>query len=358
MSTAINLAREPRRIAVIKPSALGDIVHSLPVLTGLRRRFPNARLTWVVNRGYEPLLRGQPDLDEIVPFDRHLLRGSWLDGSLAYFEFLRRLRSRRFDLVIDLQCLLRTGIMALATGARCRIGLSSAREGARACYTHLVADERERDPLHAVDRYWRVAEALGARSAERHFRLAIEPAARQWAHQQLRGCPRPWLAIGVGARWLTKRWPPESFAELAARAQALTGGSALFVGSPDEAALSHSAAARLSGPVCQLAGKTTLPQLVAILAEADVMLANDTGPLHLAVALGRPVVAPFTCTLVQATGPYGQAERAVATSVACHGSYLKRCARMECMTELTPDRVWPTLEQVLLSWQQRSGLAA
>jgi lipopolysaccharide heptosyltransferase I len=355
---SITLRFTPRRIALIKPSALGDIVHSLPFLTALRRRFPRAHLAWVVNRGYEPLLRGHPDLDEIIPFDRNLLRRNWLKGGVEYFEFLRRLHGRRFDLVVDLQCLLRTGMMALATGARCRIGLSSAREGARLCYTHVIADQRERDSSHAVERYWRVAQALGVQSTQRHFRLAIDPQARQWAQQLLRSCPRPWLAVGVGARWLTKRWPPEHFAELIARAQAQTGATAIFVGAGDEAELSRHAAARLSGPVCQLAGKTTLPQLVALLAEVDVMLANDTGPLHLAVALGRAVVAPYTCTLISATGPYGQDERAVATGVACHGSYLKRCASMHCMQELTPDRLWPTLHQLLLSWQHRTSLAA
>jgi lipopolysaccharide heptosyltransferase I len=352
------LPSSPRRIAIIKPSALGDIVHSLPVLTALRRRFPHSTLSWIVNRVYVPLLKGHPDLDEIIPFDRHELRHNWLDGSMTYLTFLRRLRSRHFDLVLDLQCLLRTGIMALATGARCRVGLSSAREGAQLCYTHLIEDRREQDAAHAVDRYWRIAAALGSNSHERHFCVPIDPMAQEWAQEQLRGCPRPWLAAGVGARWLTKRWPPDYFAELLRRAQEQVGGTALFVGSPDEANLARQAAARLTGPVCQLAGKTTLPQMVALLAEVDVLLANDTGPLHLAVALGRPVVAPYTCTLVSATGPYGQEDRAVETAVDCQGSYLKRCPHMKCLAELTPDRLWPTLQQILIAWQHRTRQAA
>ena len=354
----IPLAAAPRRIALIKPSALGDIVHSLPVLTALRGRFPQAHLAWVVNRTYAPLLQGHPDLDEIIPFDRQVLkRRDWIAGGLASLDFLRRLRVRRFDLVIDLQCLLRTGLMALATGARCRVGLRSAREGAKLCYTHLVEDRRAAGVAHAVERYWRVAEALGIDSRERNFRLAIDPAAQAWVRHQLGGCPRPWLAVGVGSRWLTKRWPPESFAELVRRAQAQAGGTAIFVGAPGEADLARQAAARVPGPVCQLTGRTTLPQLVALLAEADVMLANDTGPLHLAVALGRPVVAPYTCTLARATGPYGQEDRAVETAVACRGSYLKRCPRMECMAELTPERLWPLLDEVLQTWQSRSRSA-
>jgi heptosyltransferase I len=157
--------------------------------------------------------------------------------------------------------------------------------------------------------------------------------------------------VGVGSRWLTKRWPPEHFAALVSRAQEVFGGAAIFVGSPEEADIAQQAVALLTGPTCQLAGRTTLPQLVALLAEADVMIANDTGPLHLAVALGRPVIAPYTCTLIERTGPYAQTG-AVATSVWCRGSYVKTCPRMECMAELTPARLWPALESILRTWQQ------
>src|SRR5437763_10977837 len=108
----------PRRLALIKPSALGDIMHSLPVLTALRRRFPHAHITWVVNRLYEPLLRGHPDLDATLPFDRQLMRGGWIRGALAFSRFLQDLRGCQFDLVLDLQGLLRTGLMSLASGAR------------------------------------------------------------------------------------------------------------------------------------------------------------------------------------------------------------------------------------------------
>jgi heptosyltransferase I len=144
---------------------------------------------------------------------------------------------------------------------------------------------------------------------------------------------------------------------LAKRAQSNFGGSAIFVGTPEEANLAQQAAMLVQGPVCQLAGITTLPQLVAVLAQADAMLANDTGPLHLAVALGRPVVAPYTCTRVEKTGPYGQMERAVETTVWCKGSYLKTCPRMECMADLTPDRLWPALEMILHTWQQQHRAA-
>src|SRR5262249_58666126 len=121
---------DARRIALIKPSALGDIVHSLPVLTALRHRFPHAHITWIVNRGYEPLLRGHRDLDDTLPFDRAATRNGWRRSLAYYRHFLSELRRRRFDLVIDLQGLLRSGLMAAASGAARRVGFSSAREGA------------------------------------------------------------------------------------------------------------------------------------------------------------------------------------------------------------------------------------
>src|SRR5438445_8857765 len=109
----IHLKKTPQRIAIIKPSALGDIAHSLPVLSALRQRFSAAHICWIVNRGYAPILEGHPDLNEIIPFDRGALRKSWLKGPWSFARFLQDLRSRRFDMVIDLQGLFRTGLMTL-----------------------------------------------------------------------------------------------------------------------------------------------------------------------------------------------------------------------------------------------------
>ncbi len=117
------------------------------------------------------------------------------------------------------------------------------------------------------------------------------------------------------------------------------------------------AASLVHGSVRNFTGATSLPQLAALLSEADVLLANDTGPLHLAVALGRPVVAPYTCTVIRRTGPYGQEARAFETTVWCRGSYLKECARLECMTELVPARLWPALHELLSTWERQSRSA-
>lgn len=338
----------PRRIALIKPSALGDIVQALPVLAALRDRFPRAHIAWIINQSYAPLLEGHPLLDEILSFDRGAWKKGWLTGLTATLASFRQLRNRHFDLAIDLQGLLRSGLLTWASAAPVRIGLASAREGARWFYTHQVTDQRETE--HAVDRYWRVAEALGLGHLSKRFPLPENDSANAWTRSVLKDMPRPWIALSVGSRWLTKRWPPEHFRELLQRA-APFGGSAFFVGAKEEAPLADRAAQGLSLPVRNFAGRTTLPQLTALLRRADVMLSNDTGPLHLAVALGTPIVAPYTCTQVRRNGPFGQESRAVETTVSCAGSYIRQCDRLDCMRELTPDRLWPVLHEILSRWQ-------
>jgi heptosyltransferase I len=347
---------QPRRIALIKPSALGDIVHALPVLAALRRRFPDAHIAWIVNHSYQPLLDGHPDLNETIPFDRKALERG-LGRTLVYsLRFLNQLRRRRFDLVIDLQGLFRAGLMTWATGAERRIGLSTAREGAVRAYTDVVP-VADFFAIHAVDRYWLVAEALGVKEKDIRFHLPVDPAALHWASERLAAYPRPWLMLGVGARWQTKRWLATHFATVARHVQKRFGGTGIFVGSADEKTAAQQTALTIPGPTCDLTGATTLPQLVALLSLADMLLANDTGPLHIAVALGRPIVAPYTCTRALLTGPYGRRAAVAETTVPCAGSLIKQCDRMDCMRELTPERVWPLVEEGLVRWQSTGRCA-
>jgi lipopolysaccharide heptosyltransferase I len=342
-----------RRIALIKPSALGDIIHSLPVLTALRRRYPTAYIAWVVNRSYEDLLIGHPDLDATLPLDRGASKTGIWTAMRSYGRFLRQFRRQQFDLVIDLQGLFRSGWITGWSGAARRVGLSSAREGASWFYSDVIP-VADFNAIHAVDRYWLIAEAFGVRDGPKSFPLPAFEAERRWASEYLRDCPRPWLVLAVGSRWITKRWPPEHFGTLARRAQRYAGGTVIFVGGQEDMPLARATAQYLDGGSRNLTGQTSLRQLAALLSHADVMIANDTGPLHLAAALGRPVVAPYTCTKVLMNGPYGAESGAVEARIWCQGSYLTRCNRLECMAELTPDRLWPILQTVLYQWKSSS----
>lgn len=345
---------QPRHIAVIKPSALGDVVHSMPFVGALRAKFPEAKIKWVINKAYVPLVDGHPAIDGFIPFDRGSMKKGWKRAVSESLNFAKRLKREKFDLVFDLQCLARTGLMCLATGAKRRVGLNTAREGARYAYTDVITIP---DPsnTHAIDHYWKVAEALGMGESPKQFNVPVAADVRTWAMEQLEAMPRPWMAFGVGARWLTKRWLPDHFAVLAKQAQAKFGGTVFFVGTPDEAPLAQQVFDQLDGPKKNFCGTTSLAQLVALLAVCDVMVANDTGPLHVAVGLGKPTVAPYTCTVVRRHGPYLQLG-GVETSVWCKGSYVKTCDRLECMTDLQPDRLWPVLAQILSSWASTSRI--
>jgi len=336
----------PGRVCLIKPSSLGDVVHALPVLSALRALWPGAHIAWVVNRGLRGLLDGHPDLDEVIPFDRSEVRLN-PSGIGSVSRFLWDLRRRRFDLAVDLQGLLRSGIMTAATGAPVRVGLAGAREGASAFYGYAIPSPGPES--HAVDRLLGVAEAFGADVASPRFRVAFGEEDRAWASRVLGPLAGPTLAINVGARWLTKRWPPERFAAVARRAAEARGAGLVLVGAPEDRPLVDALKAAL-GPVeglVDLCGATTLPRLAAVASMVDVFLSNDTGPLHLAAAAGTRTVGVYTCTSPGRTGPYGPRSIAVRSCVWCAPSYLKTCPRLECMAELSPERVWSAVASQL-----------
>lgn len=340
---------EPQRVCIIKPSALGDIVQTLPVLSMLRRRWPQAHLAWIANRSLAGLLHGHPDLDDVIEFDRAARGRRRLAG---YWRLFRRLRREQFDLAIDFQGLLRSGLMARASGAPRRVGFSNAREGAVLAYTDRVRlDTRH---IAALEKYCLIAHSLGCQGPPPAARLGLTAAERQWAENALSGLPRPILAIHPGAQWETKRWPPQHFAELAGRASREYQAGVVLVGGPGEEPLCAAIAARLEGQAVNLAGRTVnlagrtgLLQLAAVCAAADVFLSGDTGPMHLAAAVGTPVVSVFTCTSPLRAGPRGSEHRIVATNVPCASSYVKTCPSLACMSELLPLRVWPVLSAAL-----------
>lgn len=328
----------PKRICVIKPSALGDVVQSLPVLSALRARWPDAHLAWVVNRGLAGIFDRQPELNQVIPFDRSA-RG--LGRIAAVTGLAHQLRHGRFDLAIDLQGLLRSGLMTLATRAQRRVGFADAREGAALAYTDRITVPTRQQS--AVDINWLIAQALGCQDPVPPVRLGTGARESVWAEQMLRGLPRPILAIHPGAQWETKRWPAENFAELARQAHAEFRAGVVLLGGPDDVPVCQQLAMDLAAPHVNLAGRTNLLELAAVSSAADVFLSGDTGPMHLAAAVGTRVVAVFTCTSPTRARPYGHGHRVVATGVSCAASYLKTCSTKHCMLELSPRRVWPAL---------------
>ncbi len=338
---------EFERILLIKPSALGDIIHALPVLHGLRTRYPQAHISWLVNEAYVPLLNRHPELDAVIPFDRQAFRtlrtipgGVWrMPG------WIRRLRDGRFDLALDLQGLFRSGLMALASGARTRLGFRPAREGAGLFYTHRI--DAPDDGRHAVDRNYRTAAVLGFADVPIEFCLPVDADARQRVvdvgHGMGFDAAAPYVLVSPSSRWETKNWLPERFAATIDRIVDTAHLPVILCGSALERQLCSDIALACHTQPVNLAGRTDLPALVALIDGATAVLCNDSATSHLAMALGRPQVTLFGPTDPARTGPYGRDDSVLQAKVACSPCFLRRlrdCPHgLECMKRLEVDQV-------------------
>jgi len=328
----------PKRVLIIKPSSLGDVIHATPILPALRALLPDAHVSWVVNKSLRSLLEGRPDLDQVITYDKG---GSGITarGLVGLSKLCATLTRSRFDLTIDLQGLLRSGLMTAAAGSPVRVGLEDAREGARFFYTHRVSASRT--SIHAVDRVLIVAEALGLESPKAEFRPPVREEDEEWAGRALEGVPGPRLILNMGARWETKRWPVEHFAEVARRAVSEFGAGIVAVGASEDRHLAEALQRHLGAiPVLDLCGRTNLLQLAAVARRADLFLSNDTGPIHLAAAVGAPVVGVYTSTDPLLTGPYGPNATVAQSPVRRSASHYKKRDRLDGRDEITPDRVW------------------
>jgi len=343
MSTGCDQLRhiDAENICIIKPTALGDVVQALPILPVLKERFRNAKISWVIAAHLSSLLEDHPQIDQLMRYDR---KGGWS----TQLKLLRDLRANKFDFVLDLQGLLRSALMTAATGARFRVGLETAREGAHLACNITLSDTSRHVPAHL--RYFRVADALGMGDLQQQTHLAIGKPAQKWVQSRWQQLDGPPLVINPGARWATKRVPVEKLTAVAAKAVRRYGFATVIVGSRDEVGLANQAEQLLkrfvpSRKPLNLAGQTNLKQLAALLQSAECVITNDSGPMHLAAGLGTPVVGVFTCTSAVRSGPPGKQHELVSTQVHCRASYRKRCPysgpqHHACMEEISIDRIW------------------
>ncbi len=327
------------KILILKPSSLGDVIQSLPVLRLLKLHSPKSEIYWWIDSGLAPLLKNDPDLAGLFQFERKRWASPlhWPEMLGSIFE----MRRKQFDLIIDLQGLARSGTFAwLANGDR-TIGVADPREGASGFYDTAVP--RPSFDTHAVDWYLNVLKFLEV-PVHNNF-VWLPPSAevsnaisQKWAAHQSR-----WIVINPGARWLNKRWPVEYFAELVNRlAEQYLGFRFVILGGSDDAALGKIIAQAQPERCLDLTGKTSLPEMIEWIRRGEFIVTNDTGSMHVAAAIGKPVVAMFGPTNPSRTGPYGQIEQALRISLPCSPCLKSVCTfakPMECLKAITPQFV-------------------
>jgi lipopolysaccharide heptosyltransferase I len=332
-----------KNILIIKPSSLGDIVLALPALTALRKSFPNAKISWLIRPEFAPILENHPHLTEIIPFDRKFLGKAWFHprAMADLVSLIMRLRRAEFDAVIDFQGLFRTSSLAWLSGCKKRFGIASARELAPLFYTHKITQTK--DCIHLVDYYLKIIRAAGATELDVQFVLPQHPEAADSVGRLLDShdiAPDNYVVLIPGSAHEDKRWPVERFAELAGKISSQFGLHIVATGDADEAALIEKLKDLTKVPVANIAGKTSLSELVVLLKNARLVVSNDTGPGHIAAALSTPLVLMFSWSNPARIAPYKRIECLVAREPFSRGHKIKSRDPKHNVDTITVDEVY------------------
>ncbi len=324
------------KILIVKISALGDIIHSLPVAMAIRAQVPGARIDWVVEAPSFNLLEGHPALGKVFLSPRHIFKKSWRAGINTLPGFIGELRQEYYDAVLDLQGLMKSSIFVLLCRARRKIGFAGGKEP----LSRLPLSE----PLppydierHALDRYLDLLAPLGlARPQKVEYGLAPKPElVTSWA-EKLKG-QGPLVLLHPVAKWDTKLWPEEHWAKLIDGLTA-QGVRVVLSGAPEDKAVNQRIIAMLltQTNVYDLSGQTSLQELMAVLTLAGAVVSTDTGVMHLAAALNRPLVALFGPTAANRTGPYGAGHVVLSAPLNCRPCFRRQCPNHICMPNINP----------------------
>jgi heptosyltransferase I len=324
----------PRRILIILLGAIGDVVRALPLLGRLRQAYPEAHIAWAVEPKSAPILAQHPWLDELIIYDRR--RAPW-----SFLKFLWQIRHGRFDLTLDLQRHLKSGVVSRVSGAPERIGF--ARENTkefnhRFATQHIAPQPRMRLKLM---QYQAFGDALGIAPAPIAFGLALTAEEHAQACQLIADSPRPRLAVILGSSWPSRLYFPEMIAATIRELAQPKDGRAfhpVLMGGPSENSLARQVVNELGEiNLTDLTGRTNLRDLIGIFRECDAAFGPDSGPMHIAAAVGCPIVSLWGATAPERSAPWGNERFVIRGEIPCHPCYLRECPiGRECMRRIDP----------------------
>lgn len=355
------------KILIVKLSAIGDVIHTLPVLNAIRAHYPAAHITWLVEAAAADLVVGHRALDRVIVSGRkrwlaQLKTGHRRQAIAEIRAFWRDLRDTHYDIIIDFQSLLKSGVLVWLARGRRKIGFDKGMQHQEHSYLFL----NQRVPpvdmeVHALIRGLMLTKAMGVKSESVVYDVPVGDEDRRQVDALLKENRldgfRPVVAINPMALWETKLWFNDRFAMLADRLVNEKGVDVVFTGGPSDRGVIDEIFSMMTASAANLAGRTSLKMLAALYQRSALLVSTDTGPMHLAAAVGTPVVALFGPTAPWRTGPFGSGHRVIRTAPACSPCFKRQCDehRCRCMKDISVEMVWQRVAAVLNQDQPENG---
>lgn len=351
-----------KRILIVKPSSLGDVVHTLPLVHALKRAHPSCHIGWIIQKGFTGIIEADSAIDEIIPIfipstsDPSAGRAAFLRATKATVSTFVQLRKKfsvaPYDLVLDLHASFRSGLLGLTNPGGTRIGFADAKELNTRFQDCLVVPNLERP--HAVDKNLLFADYLGCSTQPGDFRVVSSSRARDQVRDFLAQTRIPnngkLVYANPSARWATKFWTIPAWAELADLLARESGATVVFAGSSEDLGYIAQIVELTHEPPVIAAGRLNLAAAVALLEAADVYVGVDSGPMHIAAFVGTPVVALFGPTDPSKVGPYGLGHKVIKRDdLACLSCRKRSCENRACLEGITAREVYEAVRTVLES---------
>lgn len=337
-------------ILIVKLSAIGDVIHTLPSLAELRRLYPDAYITWVVEEAAADLVKNHPLLNEVIISRRKSWMKAFHSGNIRQplreiMSFMKDVRRHRYDVVIDFHGLFKSSVIVFLSLGKRKLGYDSFQELSGLFVSEKIPEDMNK---HAVDRYLDFPRYLGAKTGSVQFVLPFHEEAEKRAQIILRKYnleDKNFIAMNPVALWETKLWNDAKFAHLADLIHNELHLKVVFTGS--EKASIDTITSLMTTEKINLGGETTLLDLAYIYKKAQVVISTDSGPMHLAAALETPVVALFGPTDPLRTGPYGFDHTIIRTDISCSPCFLKKCSTKKCMEDISIGQVFTAVKELL-----------
>jgi 3-deoxy-D-manno-octulosonic-acid transferase/heptosyltransferase-1 len=337
-------------ILIVKLSAIGDVIHTLPSLAALRRLYPDAHITWVVEEAVADLVKNHPYLDTVLisrrkSWFKDIQKGKILKPLFNLSSLIKELRRRRYDLVIDFHGLFKSSIIVFLSKSKRKLGYDSLQELSGLFLNEKIPEDMN---IHAVDRYLDFPRYLGAKTDNIEFILPPNDDAEvkvRLLMSKYKLNDKKFIAINPVAYWKTKLWDNEKFAHLADLVNNKLKIKVVFTGSKKESI--EGITSRMTTEGINLGGQTSLLDLAYFYKKAQMVITTDSGPMHLAAAVGTPVIALFGPTDPARTGPYGKEHAIITAQLSCSPCFLKKCSTRKCMEDILPEQVFAAIEEKL-----------